>query len=73
MTTVVHVQQPAAFARACMFGLVAGFPGGASAVAFLAEHDSCKALASSAMGHGLRAGRSARARMRGWQENLAAA
>jgi hypothetical protein len=70
MTTVVHVQQPAAFARACVFGFVAGLPGGAGAVALLAEHDSCAALASSAMGRGLRAGRGARARVR---ESLAAA
>jgi hypothetical protein len=69
---VIHVQQPAAFARACVFGFVAGLPGGAGAVAFLAEHDSCTSLASSAMGRGLRAGRSARARVRG-RESLAAA
>jgi hypothetical protein len=70
MMTVVHVQQPTAFARACVFGLVAGLPGGASAVAFLAEHDSCRAAASSGVGRGLRAGRGARARVR---ESLAAA
>jgi len=68
--TVVHVQQPTAFARACVFGLVAGLPGGASAVAFLAEHGCCASLASSAVGRGVRAGRSARARVR---ESLAAA
>jgi len=73
MMTVVYVQQPTAFARACVFGLVAGLPGGAGAVAFLAEHDSCAALASSAMAHGRRAGRSARARVRGASESLAAA
>jgi hypothetical protein len=73
MTTRVHVQQPAAFARACVFGFVAGLPGGAGAVAFLAEHDSCASLASSAMGRGLRAGRSARARARGARPSLAAA
>ena len=70
MVTVIYVQQPSAFARACVFGIVAGLPGGASAVAFLAEHDSCASLASSAMGRGIRAGRSARARVR---ESLAAA
>ncbi len=73
MTTVVSVQQPAAFARACVFGFVAGLPGGAGAVAFLAEHDSCVTLASSAMAHGRRAGRSARARVRGARASLAAA
>jgi hypothetical protein len=73
MVRVIYVQQPAAFARACVFGLVAGLPGGAGAVALLAEYDSCASLASSAMGRGLRAGRSARARVRGWQEGLAAA
>ena len=70
MVTVIYVQQPSAFARACVFGIVAGLPGGASAVAFLAEHDSCASLASSAMGRGIRAGRSARARV---HESLAAA
>jgi len=70
MVTVIYVQQPSAFARACVFGIVAGLPGGASAVAFLAEHDSCASLASSAMGRGIRAGRNARARVR---ESLAAA
>jgi hypothetical protein len=73
MTTVLHVQQPGAFARACVFGFVAGLPGGAGAVAFLAEHDSCAALASSAMGQGLRAGRSARSRVRFARASLAAA
>jgi len=73
MMTVVHVQQPAAFARACVFGFVAGLPGGAGAVAFLAEHDSCAALAGAAMGRGGRAGRSARTRVRGARESLAAA
>ena len=69
--TVVYVQQPAAFARACVFGLVAGLPGGAGAVAFLAEHDSCASLASSAVGR-VRGGGSARSRVRA-REALAAA
>lgn len=73
MTTVIHVQQPTAFARACVFGFVAGLPGGAGAVAFLVEQDSCASLANSALGHGRRAGRKARARVREWQEILSAA